>query len=388
MPESLMLSKFFSGRKAAMKSRISLPMACFFLLTAVAVFGAGEVSKSGTLVAFTGTSLTLRMADQAGRHMEETFYLHGGTDIKRLDQEMAWFDIARKGLSVQVVSKDGWAEKIQVPFYGLEAQGKGIRTNTPGIYGIVDVRSNRTDSILAVPSERKNSSGLIISKVEVEELEPELDDAWALAKADTIMIGNLGVIEGSAFISVDNIPLSILYAKDGAGTFLEPAGSSCIVDFTKSVTTIKFDLPLGKNYTEASERVKVLFRKRMFRETATEITYLELDPHALVEVNGVSSSIDKALDMANFWLIRCNTDNRLVHVDSYFVDRRAKIYKVADGELALDAGGPLAVFLSPGVTVLGAEGEGSLADLTEGMDVHVTTEPADAYRAVLIAAHH
>jgi hypothetical protein len=371
-----------------MKSRISLPIACFFLLTAVAAFGAGEVANSGTLVAFTGTSLTLRMADQAGRHMEETFYLHSATEVKRLDQEMTWLDIAKKGLSVNVVAKNGWAEKVQVPFYGLEAQGIGIRTAVPGLYGIVDIRSNRTDSILASPSERKNSAGLVISKVEVAELEPELDDAWALSKSDTIMIGNLGVIEGSAFISVDNIPLSIIYAKDGTGAFLEPAGSSCIVDFTKNVTTIKFDQQLGKDYAEASERVKVLFRKRMFRETAIEVTYLELDPHALVEVNGISSSIDKALDVANFWLIRCNTDNRLVHIDSYLVDKHATIKKIADGELALDVGVPLAVFLSPGVTVLGTDGEGSLADLAEGMDVHVTTEPADAYRAVLVAAHH
>lgn len=371
-----------------MKSKISLLMACFLLLSASLAFGAGEVTKTGTLAGFTGTSLTLWVAGQAGGHVEETFILHGKTEVKRLDQEMAWLDIAKKGLAVTVVAKDGWAEKVQVPFYGLEAQGKGIRTDKPGLYGIVDVRSNLTDSILAAPSERKDQAGRVMSKVELVELEPELDEAWALAKPNEIMIGNIGVIEGSAFVSVDGIPLTVVYAKDGKGKFIEPAGTSCIVDFSKNTTTIKFDQDLGKNYAEASERVKILFRKRMFRETATEITYLELDPHALVEVNGKASTIDHALDVANFWLIRCNTDNRLVHVDAYFVDRRATVKKVAEGELAVDAGAPVSVFLSPGLTFMTEHGEGDLAALSEGMDVHVTTEPAEGYKAVMIAVHH
>lgn len=371
-----------------MKSKISLLMACFLLLSASLAFGAGEVTKTGTLAGFTGTSLTLWVAGQAGGHVEETFILHGKTEVKRLDQEMAWLDIAKKGLAVTVVAKDGWAEKVQVPFYGLEAQGKGIRTDKPGLYGIVDVRSNLTDSILAAPSERKDQAGRVMSKVELVELEPELDEAWALAKPNEIMIGNIGVIEGSAFVSVDGIPLTVVYAKDGKGKFIEPAGTSCIVDFSKNTTTIKFDQDLGKNYAEASERVKILFRKRMFRETATEITYLELDPHALVEVNGKASTIGHALDVANFWLIRCNTDNRLVHVDAYFVDRRATVKKVAEGELAVDAGAPVSVFLSPGLTFMTEHGEGDLAALSEGMDVHVTTEPAEGYKAVMIAVHH
>jgi len=371
-----------------MKSKISLLMACFLLLAVSLAFGAGEVTKTGTLAGFTGTSLTLRVASQAGGHVEETFILHGRTEVKRLDQEMAWLDIAKKGLAVTVVVKDGWAEKVQVPFYGLEAQGKGIRTDKPGLYGVVDVRSNLTDSILAAPSERKDQAGRIVSKVELEELGPELDEAWAFSKSNEIMIGNIGVIEGSAFVSVDGKPLTVVYAKDGTGKFLEPAGSSCIVDFSKNTTTIKFDKDLGKNYGEASERVKIQFKKRLFRETATEITYLEVDSNALIEVNGAASTIDSALDVANFWLIRCNTDNKIVHVDAYFVDRRVKVKKVAAGEMAVDAGAPVSVFFSPGLTFMTEHGEGDLATLSEGMDVHVTTEPAEGYKAVMIAVHH
>lgn len=370
-----------------MKSRIPLLVACFLILTTAFSFaaGSGGETRTGTLVSFTGTSLTLAWADAVGKPMTSSYVIDSKTVVKRLDQGMPWLDIARKGLKVTVTSEGVFAASIQVPFYGLEAQGIGSATPKANVYALADIRDNTTDSNLTAASERKDSDGRVISKVEVLPLPPETDNAWSLNNSKEIMIGNIDVIEGSVTIKLDGMFMNVAYGVDGKGIFFEPVGTSCVVDKTKGVTTIKFDAPIGKNYAEVAPRLELSFQKKMLSQKTTEITYLELDPSCVIEVNGQPGTIAQATNQANFWLIRCSTDNRLIHIDSYFVGKHASVMGVFGGMLVVDAGEVVALPLSEGLTVLTAKGEGSVADLVWGTKVLITTEPADAYRAVLVS---
>ncbi len=370
-----------------MKSRIPLLVACFLILTAALTFaaGSGGESRTGTLVSFTGTSLTIAYADKTGNQATATLVIDGNTVVKRIDQVMPWLDIAKKGLKLTVASDGAFATSIQVPFYGLEAQGIGSATPKANVYALSDIRVNTTDSNLTAPSERKDGEGRVVSKVEVFSLPPETDSAWALNSPTEIMIGNIDVIEGSVKIKLNGSWMNVAYGADGKGSFYEPVGTSCVVDKTKGITTIKFDAAIGKSYDEVAPKLELSFQKVMLSQKTTEITYLELDPSCVIEVNGQPGTIVGATDLANFWLIRCNTDNRLVHIDSYFVGKLATVIGVFGEMLVVDAGEPVALPLSEGLTILTPSGEGTAADLVQGTKVLLTTEPADAYRVVLVS---
>jgi hypothetical protein len=370
-----------------MKSRIPLLVACFLVLTAALSFaaGSGGESRTGTLVSFTGTSLTLAYPDAAGNTATASFVIDGKTEVKRLDQAMPWLDVARKGLVVTVEPSGAFAASIQVPFYGLEAQGIGSATAKKNVYALSDIRVNTTDSNLTAASERKDSEGRVMSKVEIFPLPPETDNAWALNNSKEIMIGNIDVIEGSVKLRLGGFWMNVAYGTDGKGAFYEPVGTSCVVDKTKGVTTIKFDAPIGANYDEVAPRLQFSFQKVMLAQKTTEITYLELDPSCVIEVNGAPGTIAEATDLANFWLVRCSTANKLVHIDSYFVDKPAKVIGVYGAILVVDMGKFVALPLAEGLTILTDKGEGTTADLAYGTKVLLTTEPADAYGVVLVS---
>lgn len=369
-----------------MKTRILSLVACFFLLASAITFAApGGQMVHGTLVAFTESTLTLAYAGPTGAMATKTWIIDGETIVKRLDQVMPWLDVARKGLHTVVEVHGDFVHGVQVPFYALETQGYGASTSKANMYSVTDIRENSTDSNLTAASERKDGNGWLVSKVEVLPLEPETDNAWALAKPTQIMIGNIDVIDGSVKIKLDGMFLNVAYGVDGKGVFFDPAGTSCVVDKTKGVTTINFDQELGKSFDEVAPRLELSFQKKMMIQKTTEVTYLDLDPAALVEVNGQTSSIYDATSIANFWLVRCNTDNRMIHVDAYMVGREAVAVGVYGKQLIARVGtGMVSIPLSEGLTVLTSSGAGSVADIVRGAKIAITTEPAEAYRAVLV----
>ncbi len=380
---------FYKEEENAMKSRL-LSIVAILALVGTALTFAGETkgeTQTGTLIAFSGNSLTIATVDAKGKAKDFTFTLDAATVVKRGDQDMDWLAAARKGLKAVVTYAGKKALSVQLPFYGLETQGYPVPTETPSVVGVKDVRVNKTDSSNAKASEVKDDKGRIKSKVELVELEPETDDAWALADSKTIMLGNIFVLPDSVKLTVKGVELKVLPSTDGKGSFAEPAGSSALLDLTKGVYTLKFDQELGADREAAEKIVQLSFKKKMFRETSTEITYLPVDEAACIEVNGTRASLAEAMNEANYWLVRCNPEGAIIHIDAYFNAMPAVLKSASAKKLSLAFGKKtVTLAMSPGVTITQASGApATVKDLKAGASVIISTEPAEAYNIVLVS---
>lgn len=372
-----------------MKLKVSLLVAILLIAGAVSAFAMGgkEVSIEGTLTNLDESSMTVTYLDAKGKEKVSTFQIGPETAVKRVDQPSDWLMVARKGLTVQVSAKGKAALAVTVPFYGLETQGRGIRTADPMWIGIEDVRVNRTDSSLVAASEAKDKDGRIVSKVSFVEVAPELDSAWSLSNSKTVMLGNLHILPGTMKVSLDGKALTVIDSVDGAGAFAATPGSSALLDLSKGVYTLKFDVDVGANFTEADARLKLSFQKKMYDQTTVETTYLKVAPMACIELNGKKATLAEALDVANFWQVRANPAGDIIHIDAYFVGAEGVVKSVAADKLVATFGGKdLTLAVSAGATfATKAGGPAELAAFKAGTAVRVTNEPADQYRVIYVS---
>jgi hypothetical protein len=374
-----------------MKTRVLLLSVLLACAAATAFAAAPDGTVSGILTGFDGASLVVAVEGAKGKVASYAYKLAPDALVKRLDQKVAWLDAARKGLAVTLTAKAGTASAVDLPAYGLEARGVGFATEDPTILGVTDLRVNLTDSALAAPAEIKDAAGRVVSKTTVKEVEPADDEVWARADAKKLNLGNVVVVEGSVKVSLNGKELKVIYAADGAGKFEGDPGSSCIVDNTKKYVTIQFDVEIGADYDAANAAVKASWKKKMFEQSVAETIYKKIDPKAVFEFQGKSATLETVLRDANYMLIRCSVSDAIIHVDSYLVAREVLVSSASAKELKVqypsaakkpDAG---TIGLSSGVTLADAKGGPVDPKALKGKTVLVTTEPADGYRAILVA---
>ncbi len=372
-----------------MKLKVSLLVAILLIAGAVSAFAMGgkEVSIEGTLTGLDETSMTVTYLDAKGKEKVATFQIGPETAVKRVDQPSDWLMVARKGLTVQVSAKGKSALAVTVPFYGLETQGRGIRTADPAVIGVEDVRVNRTDSSLVAASEAKDKEGRIVSKVSFVEVAPVEDDAWSLSNSKTVMLGNLHILPGTMKVSLDGKPMTVIDSVDGAGAFAAEAGSSVLLDLSKGIYTLKFDVDVGANFAEADKRLKLSFKKKMYDQTTVETTYLKVAPLACIELNGKKATLAEAIDRANFWQVRANPAGDIIHIDAYLVGMEGVVKSASATRLVATVGGAdMTLAVSPGVFfATKAGGPAELAAFKAGTPVLITNEPADEYRVIYVS---
>lgn len=372
-----------------MKLKVSLLVAILLIAGAMSAFAMGgkELSIEGTLTGLDETSMTVSYLDAKGREKLATFQIGPETSVKRVDQPADWLMVARKGLTVQVSAKGKAALAVTVPFYGLETQGRGIRTADPEWIGIEDLRVNRTDSSLLAASERKDDKGRVISKVSFVEVAPALDRAWSLSNSKTVMLGNLHILPGTMKLSLDGKPLTVIDSVGGAGVFASPPGSSALLDLSNGIYTVRFDIDVGANLAEAEKRVELSFQKKMYDQTTVETTYLKVAPRAYIELNGKKATLAEAFDHANFWLIRANPAGEIIHIDAYLVGMEGVVKSVSETRLVATVGGKdMTLTVTPGAVFANkAGGPAQLSEFKAGTAVLITNEPADEYRVIYVS---
>lgn len=374
-----------------MKTRALLFSVLLVCAAMSAVAAAPEGTIAGILTGYDAGSLVVAVDGGKGKVASYAYKLAPDAAVTRLGQAVPWLDAARKGLAVTLTAKAGVASAVDLPAYGLEARGLAVATADPTVLAITDTRVNLTDSALAAPAEAKDATGRVTSKTTIKEVEAADDDVWARADAKKLNIGNVFVVEGSAKVKLNGKDLKVVYAKDGAGKFEGDPGSSCIFDFTKNFATIQFDVELGADYDAVAKVVQASWKKKMFEQTVAETVYKKVDPKAVVEFQGKPASLDVALRDANYVLFRCNVDDAIIHLDAYLVAREVLVTSSSAKELKVEfpsaAPKPAkgAVALSAGATLSDARGGPIDYKALKGKKALVTTEPADGYRAILVA---
>jgi hypothetical protein len=351
----------------------------------------GLAAFDGVLASYMAKAFALAITSKDGNVATQAFAFAEGASVTRLDQPVAWLEAARKGLKVSVLLKAGAVTSVKLPIYGLEARGIAAYGGQPRWISVRDVRVNSTDSSLAAPSEAKDALGRVSTKVEIAESAPIADDVWARSNAKKLDIGNVFIVPDSVKVNLNGKDLAVVYATDGKGLFTGDPGSSCIVDSTKNFVTIQFDVELGATYDDVAKILVASWQKKMFKQTTTEYVYKEMAPEAIVEFQGQPASLATAIYVGNYVLFRCDTSDKVIHLDSYLVDREVQVTAASASDISvyyLNDGKPESfgtVNLSAGATIAGATGAPiAPADLV-GKKALVTTEPADGYGAILVA---
>lgn len=372
-----------------MKKTISLLLIVVLIIAlAIPAVAATMGDRQGVIKAFSEESVTLNVAGK-----DYTYTIDSSTEVKRIDQDVDFLDVAKKGIKVNFKNSDSKLTYINIPNIGAEMQGLAR-------VAVSDIRVNRTDSALPVVDAYTSSvdatteeitQTIATKKVEVGFVDC---DEYVYDNDKQITLGDIVIDPASVKVAINHNALKVI--TDGKTEF-DPkvVGDEVKLVQNKTMYTMVFEAPVTDIKTPKTDYIQMIlnvnYKKQMFDITTNETNFLRVEEDAVVELNGKEVSLAKAMNLGNYWFVRTNPDGFVIHVDSFYRDAEAVFTGLANGLIKVDTVkgnkvvGSDVLTPSEGLTILAANGsEISVNDLKVNDKIKVTTEPADGHRVTFI----
>ena len=370
-----------------MRKIISLLLICTLLIAmAIPVAAAVTADKQGVIKAFSAKSITLSVAGK-----NYTYTIDAKTVVKRIDQDVDFMDVARKGIMVNFKNSGSKLTYINIPNIGAEMQGIAK-------IAVSDVRINATDSALSADSTNAavDAAGVVTQTTvgRVKKLDFKDCDEFVYDDETNLTLGDLVLELPSVKVTLNGKDLKVI--SDGKTEF-DPAvvGDEVKLVATKTLYTMVFEAAITDNKTaeqaDIEKILKVTYKKQWFEIATTETNFLPVDNNAVIELNGKEVTLIKAMNMGNYWFVRTNPEGNVIHADSFYRDIEAVFTGLSKTQIKVNiikngvVVGSDILTPSAGLTILSADGsEITVKDLKVNDKLTLTTEPADGHKVTFI----
>lgn len=370
-----------------MKKVVTLLLIAVLIMgLAIPVSAAATGEKQGVIKAFNEKSITLGVGGK-----NYTYTIDSKTVVMRIDQEVDFMDVARKGIKVNFKNSGSKLTYISIPNIGAELQGNAK-------IAVSDLRINVTDSALAADSyagltDSTTNEVTQTTVTKVKETGYITATDYVYDDETNLTLGDLKLDTASVKVTLNGKALKVI---DGTKEFdATTVGDEVKLVLTKTLYTMVFEKAITDNAEASLEDIekilKVSYKKMMYEVATTETNLLPVDVEGLIELNGKETTLARATTMGNYWFVRTNPEGAVIHADAFFRDAEAVITSISKSTIKVNilkngkVLGSETLTLSPVATIQAANGSVIAAkDLKVNNKVLITTEPAEGYQITFI----
>lgn len=356
-----------------------------FLLVLLLVLGAGftvwaqgENLKSGIIIGFTDSSVTLKTD---GKML--TYQVTPDTKVIQNDMDASLGDVAKKGLKISFKDNAGTITYMDVPSAGIESIGTigKLETMNGKLWmTIKEVRENTTDSSLVATSK---------DAVKIGE---EADDAYQYKSLSIVNLGDLTIVPKTMKVMIAGKELKVL--EKGEAFSSSVVGDEVKLVLNKTFYSLEFEKPFDAAVTDADQLAKVLsisFKKVMYKLTTTELNAYSVSDEVVAELNGKLNDFNKVCGKAGEVAIRTNADGEIVYIDGYYKNFEARVSSFDNNIMKIYVQRNGKVVYNDEITVSDAanfyDQYGRVIDASEiykDCFVEITVDPYDGYKAIQV----
>lgn len=355
-----------------MKKTLSfLIIAALVLCTMIPVAAAAGPAE-GVVKDFSGNSITI-----AADGKIFTYSIDSSTKILLNSAPSSLSVAAYKGVTVQFKASGQKATELNFADIGDQHQGY---MNMAVIYPREMITDTNTDLYYSP----KTSTA---SKTEIG---VEDETIYTVRDSKTIDLGSIDIIKDSLKVVLNSKELKVLY--DEAAQFDKSADNDEVkISYdteNENELLLNFEKEINEKAEEIEKILKINYRKKIYKISVTELYNFNLDENVHIELNGIETSLPKAMNRSNYAYYVLNLEGKIIYINSFYQDLECVIDSIQDNKISISVNTsgktPFkdTLALSPSVSING--GALTIKDLKVKDAIKLTVDPYDAYRVTSI----
>ena len=355
-----------------MKKTLSFLIIAALILCTMIPVAAAEETVEGVVKDFSGNSITIA-AD--GKIL--TYSIDSNTKILLNGMPSILSNAAYKGVKVQF--KASGQKAAELNFSEIGDQHQGYMTMAV-IYPREMITDTNTDLYYspAISTASKTETGV------------EDESIYTVRDSKTIDLGSIDLVKDSLKVVLNGKELKLIY--DEAVQFDKSADNDEVkISYdteSENELLLNFEKEISGKTEDIEKILKINYKKKMYKISVKELYNFILDENVHVELNGVETSVPKAMNRSTYAYYILNPEGRIIYINSFYQDLECVIDSINGNKISISVNisdrTPFkdTVELSPSVSING--GALSVNDLKVKDAIKLTIDPYDAYRVTSI----
>lgn len=344
----------------------------------IPAYAAGENLQQGITKDFSETSITIIVDGK-----DTAYTISKATVVLLNDLPSTLTDAAYKGTKVTFKASGNAVTELNFAEIGEQHQGlMNVAVTYP--------REMMTDTSTELYYNKK-----ITAQATKEEAGEESDNSFAFRDNKTVDLGAVELIPNSLKVSVDGKELKVIYDEktefentvvgdEVKISYDTEDENQVVLNFEK-----EFTADTAATQADAEKIIKVDYKKKIFKVYIEELYKFILDEDVYVELNGIETTLVKAMNRATYAYYVLNPQGRIIYINSFYQELECAIDSINGDTISIsvnsDARTPFkdTLKLSPSLSING--GSLSVNDLKAGDIIKLTVDPYSGYQVTSIA---